>query len=267
MVNAPPTPPPTTETELRDNAVPGNAAAATEPAEHSNAPTGSSAALTGDDVFQRAFPNLANLATDSQYTALIDKAEAVDLTAVRDNEYRQTRFFVTAPLVLSYLIIDHLSPARHALLRLPDRLQLSPLGQALISLVASTTERHYASIYSRAQALFQLAGDSKFPDQALGNVITDLTSRFVETFRAKTSILLKNAYVSLPLPLAQVYLGMTTDLMVDVAQNLGWSLDPSASILTLPSDESEASKFSVGGGVSSLTMFHFVADSVAKQEL
>lgn len=73
----------------------------------------------------------------------------------------------------------HRPPARYALTRLPDKLAAHPLSQALFGLLASTSERLYEHIYSRAESLFRYAQQPDFPDQKLGEVVASMTKVFV----------------------------------------------------------------------------------------
>jgi COP9 signalosome complex subunit 8 len=70
-------------------------------------------------------------------------------------------------------------PARYALTRLPDKLAVHPLSQALFGLLAATSERNYHHIYSRAESLFHHAQQPDFPDEKLGEVIASMTKAFV----------------------------------------------------------------------------------------
>jgi COP9 signalosome complex subunit 8 len=68
MANGPPTPPPTTATELQDEAR-GNL----------NVPPPASTAPTKQDPYQHIFPDIADLASQSNYQDLIQTAEISDL--------------------------------------------------------------------------------------------------------------------------------------------------------------------------------------------
>lgn len=98
-----------------------------------------------------------------------------------------------------------------------------------MDLVSATAERQYNKVYLRAQALFDLASQPDFPDVKLASLIANLVTNFTgkhiqvkaisglpsaaapEAFRFRTFTLLSKAYSSLPLSLAQVYLGLPGD--------------------------------------------------------
>ena len=64
-------------------------------------------------------------------------------------------------------------------MRLPDNLILTPLGQSLITLVASTIERKHACIYFQAESLFNLVRREGFFDEKLSSVVNDLVLIFI----------------------------------------------------------------------------------------
>jgi len=167
--------------------------------------------------------------------------------------------------VLAYLIVDNLPPARYALTRLPESLSATPLAKSLLALVASTWDRKHANVYSRADSMFKLVEQHDFLDQRLGLVVAGMVATFVESFRQRTFILLSKAYISLPLSLGQTYLGLSSDELLRVAEEAGWSYNASTNIL-VPAASSVNAPVSKSG-FSSLSTFHFVADSVAKLEL
>lgn len=70
MANGPPTPPPTTEIELQDEARGNLSSELTATV----LPTGA-----GEDLYQNTFPNIANLASQSNYQSLIQTAENSEL--------------------------------------------------------------------------------------------------------------------------------------------------------------------------------------------
>ncbi|GLB34789.1 putative CSN8/PSMD8/EIF3K family protein [Lyophyllum shimeji] len=260
MANGPPTPPPTTEAEIQDEA-----RQPVEPVAHNVLPP--QAGPTDQDAYwQSILPTIADLASQSSFDELIRIAESADLNSDANSDRRLTRMLVTAPLVLAYLIIDDLAPARFALMRLPDDVSSSPLAKALIELLASTWERKHASVYSRAENLFDLVHQPDFFHEKLASILTDLVASFVESFRQRTFTLLSKAYASLPVPLAQVYLGMKNDELLVAAQKAQWSYDPSTNIL-IPQVPSSVAATALELTFSSLSTFHFVANSVAKLEL
>jgi len=64
-------------------------------------------------------------------------------------------------------------------MRLPDNLILTPLGQSLITLLASTTERNHARIYGQAENLFNLVRQEGFFDEKLSSIVTELVLVFI----------------------------------------------------------------------------------------
>lgn len=252
MANGPPTPPPITATELLDEAR-GN----------SSVPAPASTAQTKQDPYQHIFPAIADLALQSDFKKLIRTAEISDLNG--DSDRQSTRLLVTAPLVLAYLIVDNLPPARYALSRLSDSLSATSLAKSLWGLVASAWDRKYANVYSRAESLFKLVEQPDFFDQKLATVIAGMVTTFMESFRQRAFVLLSKVYTSVPLFLAQIYLGLSSDQLLIVAERAGWSYNSSINILVPAAS-------SIDGPImkpdfSSLSTFHFVADSVAKLEL
>ncbi|KAJ6525507.1 COP9 signalosome, partial [Mycena vulgaris] len=176
------------------------------------------------------------------------------------------RFLLTAPLVLAYLTLDDLPPARSALMRLPNNLASSPLGKQLHSLLASTSERKYNNVYSRSQGLVELVGQPDFFDTSLGALLGLMIAHFLDAFRTRTFNLLSKAYTSLALPLAQMYLGLPADAVLAAAENGGWAYDSSTQVLS-PVKKSTPAQGSNGfTPFSSLATFDFVANSVAQLE-
>ncbi|OBZ69262.1 COP9 signalosome complex subunit 8 [Grifola frondosa] len=270
----PPTPPPTTATELEDAArtsvppqvTPIVAEVQTPPTPSESAPPQApptSAQERKKTSYELLFPKLAELAVNGNFEELIQVAERGDLTGIQDTH--SSRLFVIAPLVLSYLILDQLSSARFALTRLPNNIAAQPLSQMLFNLLASTWERKYASVYSRADDLFNLVQQPGFPDTTLAQVLAGLVTTFVEAFRKKTFELLSKAYTSISLPIAQVYLGLQAEQVLTAASRNGWAYDANTQILT-PAKTAKMSLSGTIAGPSSLTSFNLVAESVARME-
>ncbi|KAJ7024310.1 hypothetical protein C8F04DRAFT_1132072 [Mycena alexandri] len=276
MSTGPPTPPPSSATEIQDAArtvVPpipaasSSASASTSAPAPAPAPTSTAAASTvRQDDFTRIFPQLGSLATEHSFDQLIKVAEANDVAS--DSDRQPTRLLLTAPLVLAYLIKDNLPPARSALIRLPNNLISLPLSRQLVGLLASTSERKYNNVYVRAHGLQQLVGQADFLDAALGAVLGTMLGAFLNSFRERTFKLLQKAYTSLPLALAQTYLGLPAEEVLSVAAASGWAYDNATQVLTpaaLPQKTSNAGPVSFAP-FSSLATFDFVANSVAKLE-
>ncbi|KXN92185.1 COP9 signalosome complex subunit 8 [Leucoagaricus sp. SymC.cos] len=259
MVNAPPTPPPTTATELQDQS-------RNQPqASSSNPPAPASSLSTADDSFPATFPLIVDLAGKAQYHELLLRAEETDVLS--NSSRSPSRLFTVSPLVLTYLIVDNIPPAQYALSRLPDPLLAMPLTKALLELVSATAERRYSQIYARAEALFNLVAQPNFSDTKLASLIANLVTNFLETFRERTFALISKAYSSLPLSLAQIYLGLPGEQIVRAAEQHGWIYDVSSQILE-PKPMADASPSAAVQNlpISSLSAFKFIADSVGELE-
>ncbi|KAJ7766780.1 COP9 signalosome [Mycena metata] len=265
----PPTPPPSSATEIQDAArtvVPPIPAASSSASASTSAPPPAPASTVRQDDFTRLFPQLGSLATEHSFAQLIKVAEANDVAS--DSERQPTRLLLTAPLVLAYLIQDNLPPARFALARLPNNLGSMPLSRQLFGLLASTSERKYNNVYVRAQGLQQLVGQADFLDASLGAVLGTMLEAFLNAFRDRTFRLLQKAYTTLPLALAQTYLGLPAEEVLSVAAANGWAYDNATQVLTpaaLPQKTSKTGSASFAP-FSSLATFDFVANSVAKLE-
>ncbi|KAJ6502095.1 COP9 signalosome [Mycena sanguinolenta] len=253
----PPTPPPSSATEIQDatrTIVPPVPAAST---------SASAPAPARQDIFTQIFPEIVSLAAEHRYIELIDLAEYRDVAS--DADRQASRLLLTAPLVLAYLTVDNLPPARFALNRLPHNLATSPLGKQLHLLLASTSERKYANVYSRTQALLEHVRQSDFFDPSLGALLGDMISAFLDAFRSRTFNLLHKAYTSLPLPLAEMYLGLAANDVLTAAERGGWAYDASTRVLT-PPQKSNVRTTNGFAPFSSLATFDFVANSVARLE-
>ncbi|KAJ7461543.1 COP9 signalosome [Mycena latifolia] len=263
MSTGPPTPPPTSATEIQDAArtvVPPLPAASTS----APVPAAAPPPQARQDYFTQLFPQIGSLASEKKFSELILVAERHDIAS--DAERQPSRLLLTAPLVVAYLIVDDLPPARCALMRLPNNLASSPLAKQLHSLLASTSERKYTNVYTRSQGLLELVSQPDFFDTSLGALLGLMIQNFLEAFRLRTFNLLSKAYTSLALPLAEIYLGLPADAVLSAAANGGWAFDSSSNVL------SPAQKSTVGQTIngfspfSSLATFDFVANSVAKLE-
>jgi len=260
MVNGPPTPPPTTPAELQDEARTISSVADTSaPPSAPNVPQGI------PENFQTIIPQMAEAIAKKDYKHLVDITEREDRNTINDRH--PSRLLIVAPLVLGHLVLDDLPPARYALVRLPDNLASLPLSHALMALVTSAMNREHATIYNQAAALNNLVSQPDFMDKELASAISNLLSAYIEHFRKRTFTLLSKAYTSLPLSLASAYLAFPAEQMISVAQEHMWSYDPSTQILSPKAELRPISRNgSVTSSFSSLTTFHFVADSVARLE-
>ncbi|TFY71883.1 hypothetical protein EVG20_g1134 [Dentipellis fragilis] len=127
-MNGPPTPP------AEDQPLPVEQAPASAPATTSDAPAAPEVVPENQlpspeqSPYYQIFPQIASLAAKGEIQELIELAERADLNGVHDTH--PSRLFVTAPLVLGYLIRDEVPPAKFALTRLPNSIAVLPLSQA-----------------------------------------------------------------------------------------------------------------------------------------
>ncbi|KAF8275274.1 hypothetical protein EI94DRAFT_1793883 [Lactarius quietus] len=194
---------------------------------------------------------IAALQAKGDYYGLIQAAERADLVAARDDY--STQLLIAVPPVLSYLITNDLPSAKFVLRRMPDAVASLPLAQATLDLFAAVWERIYENVYHRGEALSNLARRADHLQADLGELIPSL----------RTFVLVSKAYTTIPLALAQVYLGLQTDHLLRVASSQGWHFNPPNQILTPVRitkriDPSPAS--------STLLMFEGVTDNVARLE-
>ncbi|KAJ7112385.1 COP9 signalosome [Mycena crocata] len=261
MSTGPPTPPPSSATEIQDatrTVAPPLPAASTSAAAPTAPPT-----QMRQDGFTQLFPQIASLASEKNFLGLIQLAQYRDNAP--DSERQSTRLLLTAPLVLAYLTIDELPPARCALARLPNNFNSAPVVKQLLALLASTSERKYANVYTRAQALRELVSQPDFHDTSLGSILAVMIDFFLESFRTRTFNLLLKAYTSLPLSLAQMYLGLPADDVLAAAATGGWAYDASTQVLS-PAPKPLGGTSNGFAPFSSLATFDFVANSVARLE-
>ncbi|KAF9566313.1 hypothetical protein CPC08DRAFT_814882 [Agrocybe pediades] len=259
MSNGPPTPPATTPAELQDEARLATTEASTSGAADT-API-----LQGiPEIYQSALPAMIEAIGRNDYKQLVKIAEHTDCTT--PNGRQSSRLLIVAPMVLGHLILDDLTLARYALVRLPDHLLSLPISRALMSLVTVTTKRQHAAVYAQATSLQNLVLKADYLDKDLVSMITALLAAFTEHFRLRTFALLSKAYVSLPLSLASTYFSLPSEQIIQVAQEHWWSYDASSEIFTpkaAPRTQSTPKPLKT----SSLSTFHFVADSVARLEV
>ncbi|KAI0317470.1 COP9 signalosome [Amylostereum chailletii] len=270
-MNGPPTPPSSND-ELPSSTIPTPSTEPTPepivPSDTATAATAStSTASSGPSPYVSSFSKIAPLVAKAEYREVIRLAERADQNTFQDTH--PTRLFIIAPLVLSYLIVDDLAPARYALTRLPHAIASLPLSQGLFSLFAAVYERRYERVYSRAEGIYNMAQESDFPDADLAAVLSGLINAFVEAFRRRTLALISKAYSSLPLSLAHAYLGLDNEQLLAAAETKNWTFDASTQILT-PSPASREAPQSHSNGIvsvpSSLVTFDSIVDSVARLE-
>ncbi|THH19476.1 hypothetical protein EW146_g1703 [Bondarzewia mesenterica] len=257
-MQAPPTPP-LAPGDLPSETQPASvvASASTPPAPAPAPQTVNPPLPPTENPYANVLPQLVTFAATGEYNeiGLIAPPQPVD-----DDDPR--RLFIKAPLLLSYLILDDLPPAKFVLSRVSSSITYLPFSQALFNLVASVWDRKYENVYPRAEALFNLVQQPDFPDADLASLMTALITQFVESFRRRTFKLLSKAYTSLPLALAQTYLGFGREELLIATEAYRWTYDASTQILTPARTEGPRPIGSVSEP-STLVTFNLVTDSVS----
>ncbi|KAG0697024.1 hypothetical protein DFH29DRAFT_176231 [Suillus ampliporus] len=268
MAQAPPTPPPMSATELRDEA--RDFIASSAESSHATDSPGRSVETApqlpaAQDIYQQVFPQLSDLAEQRNFIGIINIAELHDLNGLNDKSY--TRLLLIAPLVLAYMALDDLTPAQHALARLPENVSLHPLSHALAALLASTSERKYENTYSRAQELFQMSQQSDFPDPRLGKTVALLVNEFLDAFRRNTFTLVSRAFACLHVTEAQKLLGMGRQEVLSIANNSHWQFDSASGVLRPPNASLPAFVATKPVPPSSVMTFDLVVNGVTSSEV
>ncbi|KAL4077238.1 hypothetical protein V8B97DRAFT_2004129 [Scleroderma yunnanense] len=196
MAQGPPTPPPTSTTELQDqvrDSVTGDIGPSSSTLVESAVIAPQPAPSI--DIYQQVFPQICELALRRDLSELAQYAELFDLkvTCISNafcsggydinrqgrNARSHTRLLVVAPLVLAYLILDDLPLAQLTLARLPDNLRLYPLTLAIGILVTAVSERNYTRVYSHAEVLATLIQQPEFANDTLANLMASMVTTFV----------------------------------------------------------------------------------------
>ncbi|TDL24929.1 hypothetical protein BD410DRAFT_744685 [Rickenella mellea] len=267
MSNAPLTPP-ASENDVppvhAEQQTPSSAPAEHEQSTPSVAPESSRSGLV--TPYHQLFPSLVNLAVQGNYAEIIQTVEEREFNMF-GNEGHESRFLAIAPLVLSYLNVNNLPPAHHALIRLPDALQRHPLYHALFNLLAATWEHSYTNIYAYSEQLVSVVQPPGFFDISLAAVVKGLVHAFIESFRKRTLALLSKSYTSVPLEVVQSYLSMPADLVLETVQRLNWTFDQSSLNLSPPLTARLAPQTNrTASCASTLGTFNDVANAVASLE-
>ncbi|OAX40272.1 hypothetical protein K503DRAFT_864755 [Rhizopogon vinicolor AM-OR11-026] len=265
MSQAPPTPPPMSAIELRDEA---RDSTTSSQATASNSPGSVAVPLqspAAQDIYQQVFPQLSDLAEERNFIGIINIAELHDLNGSHDKSH--TRLLLIAPLVLAYMVLDDLTPAHHALARLPENVSLHPLSHALAALLASVSERQYENTYARAQELFRMSQQSDFPDPRLGNTLALMVNDFVDEFRRRTFALVSRAFACLQVIEAQRLLGLGQKEVLSIANDNRWLYDSANDVLRPANNFLPGLVASKPGPPSSRMTFDLVANSVAASEV
>jgi COP9 signalosome complex subunit 8 len=223
-MTGPLTPPPSSALEIQDATrgpqpavTPQAAAEATAPQQEEPATTAVPPPIS---TYKDAFIALSDLARSGQYDQLIRFAEDRDLMPA--DRTHPDRLLITVPLVLSYLIVDNIPPAQHALTRLPESLSTSPIPQKLVRLVASAAERRYENIYPRAREVHDVLQSTPISGVDLNAIAGLLLEKYFYAFRRRTFSLISKAFTSIPLPAAQRFLGCSADEVLQTAHEHGW---------------------------------------------
>jgi len=171
---------------------------------------------------------------------------------------------LTAPLVLSYLILDDVPPARFALTRLPSPLLHHPLTEGLFNLLASASERNYPQVYARARALAETLSE----DADLSPIGPSMVKSFINSFRTRAFNLVSRAYTSISVSLAESYLGLPRDELLPTVTRLKWKHDPATDVLTPARPQIMNARHIQGAvsGPSTLFTFDIVTNGVSLLE-
>lgn len=223
-------------TELRDEARDSIIASSAESMDPTTSSSNSSGSVEPpsqlpavQDIYHQVFPQLSDLAEQRNFIGITNIAEHHDLNGSNDKSY--SRLLLIAPLVLAYMVLDDLTPAQHALARLPENVSSHPLSHALAALLASALERKYENTYARAQELFQMSQQSDFPDPRLGKTVGLLVNDFLDEFRKNTFNLVSRAFSCLHITEAQKLLGLGRKEVLAIANNNHWQFDAVSGIL------------------------------------
>jgi len=213
-------------------------------------------------IYREIFPILANKVIDKDWSGLTGVAELHDLRTEHDGD--ASRLLLTVPLVLSYLILDDVPPGRFALTRLPSPLLHHPAAEGLLNLLASTSERNYPQVYARAEAL----AETLSADADLGIFGPSMVKSFIASFRSRAFNLISKAYTSIPVSLAESYLGLPRDEMLPSVTRHKWKYDPATDVLTPArlQDVNARHIQGVASGPSTLLTFDIVTNGVALLE-
>lgn len=262
-----PTPPPegpaeTSETQTDKEHTAPPATDAEETTSTTNAPPVQQQPIQVHTIYREIFPIITNKVIDKDWHGLTKFAELHDLRTEHDAD--ASRLLLTAPLVLSYLIMDDIPPARFALTRLPPPLLRNPLTEALFNLLASTSERNYPQVYVRAKALSEALN----ADEDLNIFGASVVRTFIDSFRSRAFNLISKAYTSISVTLAESYLGLPSEELLPNLVKREWKYDPTTGILT-PTRPQNTNARHIQGIVSvpsTLLTFDVVTSGVALLE-
>jgi len=136
--------------------------------------------------------------------------------------------------------------------------------EGLFNLLASTSERNYSQVYVRAKALAETLN----ADADLSVFGPSMVKSFVGSFRTRAFHLVSKAYTSVPVSLAESYLGLSRDELLPIVTRHKWKHDPNTDILT-PAHLRNVNARHIQGAVSgpsTLVTFDIVTNGVALLE-
>lgn len=215
------------------------------------------------DPYTVVFPIIVDLTAQKSYDELVRVAEEAEISATVDAS--PSHLLVTIPLVLTYLILDQIPPARYALERLPPNLASQPLCIDLHHLLSATYQRDYPIIYARVEQIDHLVSQPDFAAPDLVPIVKTLLNEFIQNFRQRTFVLLSKAYSSLSLQHAQIFLGLASEALIQAIQAHQWTYDASTHIVR-PKPISRAIR-PTHTAPSSLASFDVVADGIVGLEI
>lgn len=202
---------------------------------------------------------IAELTTKGEYLEVIQVAERGDM--IPGYDHTMSRLLIVAPLVLAYLTVNDLAAARHALARLPKILRDVPISSRLSDLLSATWNRDYSAVYARADDVLRLCQEPASEHPEFASVIEKLVNAFLEAFRQRVFALLGKAYTSISASLAQTYLGHSVDIL-NIAAASGWSYDAATEVLIPPPPSVRPNGSALGS--SDLQTFTTVVASLAR---
>lgn len=260
MTQGPPTPPPTSTTEIQDQVRDAVLDGSSDPpAERAHSPP---LLVPTMDTYQQAFPNIYELAIQRDFSEVVRYSETIDLKG--QNPRSPSRLLLIVPLALSYLILDNPTLAQLAVARLPENSRFHPLTRTLGNLVASASGHQYAQVYAHAEIMCSLTQQPESANDDLANLITNLVTLFVELFRRKTFTLLSRAFSSIETTQAQIYLGLSREQLLSATSG-AWQYDSTSDVLYPPGKNNMSLRMNLSAP-SCLDIFDSVAGDLIKLE-
>jgi len=155
------------------------------------------------------YPDIAKLAKYERWAEMAIACENLEVSIPDDTD--ASRLLVTAPLVLASALIDEIPAAFFALKRLPQALASGPLSQALLSLVASLSDRKYHNILPRIADVMSISQNAGAVDPELGLLVYSMASALQVAWRQRIVELLSRAYSSIPAAQAAALLNVPAE--------------------------------------------------------